>query len=99
MAKRKGRKVAAGEQLVIEGTGPEKNTAVHDRAVQYARARDARMAAGEDEKAAHNGLLEAMDKANLTHYEYGDMVVHIDSSRKCKVKTEPKAGGDEDGED
>ncbi len=100
MAKaRKGRKVAAGEQMVIPGTGPEMNKAVHERAIQYARCRDARQAAGEDEKAAHNGLLEAMDKANLTTYQYGDMIVNIDSSRKCKVKTEPKAAADEGDDD
>lgn len=93
---RKGRKVTNGTQAVIEGTGPEMNKPVHEAALHYARERDARMAAGEDEKAAKVALIEKMNKAGLTHYEYGDLIVHIDSAQNVKVKTQAAQTGDDE---
>ena len=90
------------EQEYLPGTAPEKNDRVHRAARRYVKLRDARMAANEEEKAAHTSLLETMIEERLESYEYGDLSVHIDSTRKCKVKLEAKSpsdNGDGKGED
>lgn len=90
MAKRK------GEQQYMPGTAPVKNAKVHAAAVNYAEYRDARMAAGRDEKEAHETLMLAMSDAGLTSYEFGDVRVDVNESRKCKVKIAGSAPSDDD---
>jgi hypothetical protein len=83
------------DQPEIPGTETPKNQKVHNAAVRYAKRRDERMKANEEEKAAHTTLLEIMDKEGITSYRYKDVEVHIDASRKAKVKIEGQAAPEE----
>ena len=87
------------DQPEIPGTETPKNQKVHNACVRYADRRDERMTASVEEKSAHNTLLEIMDQEGITSYKYKDVEVHIDSSRKAKVKiegrTSPAEGGEE----
>lgn len=74
-----------GEQEFIPGTEPEKNDRIHKAAKRYAKLRDARQAAGKEEKDSHDTLLATMTEENVSHYTYGDIDVAIDNRRKCKV--------------
>ena len=98
MARKRSR--TAAEQEYLPGTAPEKNDRVHRAARRYAKLRDARMDANEQEKSAHTTLLETMIEEHLESYEYGDVSVHIDSTRKCKVAIQAKSPSDNgDGEE
>ena len=98
MARKRSR--TGAEQEYLPGTAPEKNDRVHRAARRYAKLRDARMDANEQEKSAHTTLLETMIEEQLESYEYGDVSVHIDSTRKCKVAIQAKSPSDNgDGEE
>lgn len=84
-----------GKQTYIEGMEPEVNKAVEEAAENYVEARDARMAANEDEKEKHNTLLMHMDKAGITTYKRGELTVTIDATRKAKVKKEVASDDDD----
>lgn len=84
------------EQGFIPGLEPKKNAKVHAAAKRYAARRDERMAANEEEKAAHNTLLETMIAENVDSYVYGDVECHIDATKKVKVKIESKSGDGEE---
>lgn len=92
----KGRRAANGVQGHIEGTEPEKIPGVHEAAIKYEKARDKRMDLTEDEKAAKTQLIAEMNKANITTYTYGDLVVNIDQSQNVKVKREAKANPEDE---
>lgn len=88
------------ETLPIPGMEPVRNEKVHRSAKRYAKLRDARMAANEGEKAAHNNLLTLMIAEGLTSYRYGDVEIFVDSTQKCKVKVggdDSKKKGEDDG--
>ena len=74
----------------MPGQEPVKNDRVHRAAKRYAKLRDERMAANEEEKAAHNTLLGIMKEEGLEVYEYGDLMVAIDAQEKVKVRFAPK---------
>lgn len=74
------------DQPQIPGTETPKNQKVHNAAVRYAKRRDERMAANEEEKAAHEALLTIMHTEGLTSYTYRGLEVHLDTSEKAKVK-------------
>ena len=78
------------EQQHLPGQEPVKNDRVHRAAKRYAKLRDERMAANEEEKAAHNTLLGIMKEEGLEVYEYGDLTVAIDAQEKCKVRFAPR---------
>ena len=80
-------------QEFLPGQEPKKNNRVHKAALRYAELRDARIAANEEEKDAHDTLLHTMLEEGLESYEYGDLKVFIDNKRKCKVSTKVEANG------
>ncbi len=63
----------------------EKNERIHRAAKSYAKFRDARMAANETEKEAHEKLLEVMKEEGMDHYSYADVDVMLGHTEKCKV--------------
>ena len=75
---------------------PVKNKKIHPKALRYVDVRDARIAANKEEKEAHNTLLAAMLEEGLEDYEYGELKVHVDNKRKCKVTTEASTNGEDD---
>lgn len=85
---RRGRKKTVADQPQIPGTETPKNEKVHKAAIRYADRRDERIAANVEEKAAHTSLLEIMDQQGVTSYTYRGIEVHIDATRKAKVKIE-----------
>lgn len=89
MAKHKPRE----DQANIPGAGDEKNERVHRAAKQYAKLRDARIAANETEKDAHDKLMEVMGEEGLDSYSYGDVDVTVTNKRKAKVVVGGKDGG------
>lgn len=88
-----------GEQEFIPGLAPKKVPKVHAAALRYADERDKRMAANKEEKEAQQFLLDKMQEAGLEIYEYGDVKVYLDSTRKAKVKVGNRADGEEGGEE
>ncbi len=85
-------------QDFLPGTAPVKNKKVHPKALRYVEMRDTRIAANKEEADAHDNLLHAMLEEGLEVYEYGDLRVDISNSKKCKVKVEPKASPEANGE-
>jgi hypothetical protein len=77
-------------QDYLPGTEPVKNKKVHPKALHYAAMRDDRIAANVAEKEAHDTLLAAMLEEGLEDYQYGDLKVHVDNKKKCKVSTTPE---------
>lgn len=75
-------KQAREDQGYIPSIAPEKNDKVHAAAKRYAKLRDARIAAGKEEKASHDTLLGTM-------VEQG-----IDATKKCKVSIGGEAAKD-----
>jgi hypothetical protein len=92
-------KKTVADQPQIPGTETPHNKKVHAAAVRYADRRDERIAANVEEKDAHKSLLEIMDAAGISSYVYNGLEIHIDQSRKAKVKiegrTSPAEGSDE----
>ena len=86
-----------GGQEHLPGTEPmPKNEKIHRLAKRCkAASKEWSKAAGEH-KGLKEMLIEAMQEAGLDHYEYGDVSVHVDTSRKLKVKI---ANDDEDADD
>ncbi len=82
------------EFLPAEGMAPVRNPKIHKKALAYATRRDARIAANKEEKDAHDTLLAAMLEEGIEDYVYGDLKVHVDLHRKCKVSSEPEGNGD-----
>ena len=78
-------------QEFLPGHEPAKNLKVHQAALHYAEKRDERIALNAEEKEAHDTLLFTMLEEGLTAYEYGDLKVHIDEKKKCKVSTKPES--------
>lgn len=74
------------DQPEIPGTETPKNQKVHNAAVRYAKRRDERMAANEEEKAAQDTLVRIMHEEGLTSYCYKGLEVHVDTTKKAKVK-------------
>lgn len=87
MAKKRGRSVANGEQEVIPELAPEKIPEIHTAAKRYAKVRDQRSALSTEEKEARDHLKDVMEKHELANYEYGDLVVTIDTKKKAVVKS------------
>lgn len=81
-----------GDQPSLPDADDVKNPKVHRAALRYIRERDERMEKTEQEKEAHNALLDVMIQEGLESYKYGDLSVSIDLTRKCKVKRESAAG-------
>lgn len=80
------------DQPGLDGIADEKNPKVESAAKSYVRFRDARQEATEDETAAHNALIAAMDEAGITTYEHGGIVIVInEGDRKAKVKVADKS--------
>lgn len=80
-----------GQQTHIPGVGPEKNEAIHELAVDYVRARDARMDMLKQEVELKGRLTDAMHSEKLKAYEFDDIAVSLTSKEDLKVK---KAGRD-----
>lgn len=70
----------------LPGMAPKKNKKVHPKAELYASHRDARIAAGKEEKEAKTDLVETMCEEGLEVYEYGDLRVDLTNKRDVKVK-------------
>lgn len=81
---KRGRK--KGEQLHLPGTAPEKNPKVHNLALDYVRARDARMDLGKEESKLKTRLLDMMHEEKLKGYEYDDVCVILTAKEDLKVK-------------
>lgn len=84
--KAKGRSVANGEQTLIKEIAPKKIPDIHIAAKRYAKVRDQRSALSVEEKAARDHLKNIMEEHELVNYEYGDLVVCIDTTCKAVVK-------------
>lgn len=99
MAKRKvlqGGEPLPGGQEHLPGAEPmEKNPKIHNLARRVKAASKEWSVAAEEHKGLKESLKEAMIEAGLDHYEYGDVKVDMDTSRKIKVKI---ANDDEDDE-
>lgn len=95
-------KQAREDQSYIPGTAPEKNDKVHAAAKRYAKLRDARIAANKEEKDSHDTLLGTMVEQGIDVYDFKDVHVAIDATKKCKVQiggeSAPKAEGNGDEE-
>jgi hypothetical protein len=85
----------ADDQPSLNGMEDVKNPRVHRAALRYVRERDKRMTMTQEEKAAHNSLLDIMKQEGLTSYKYGDLEVNIDSTEKVKVKKASAEGAAE----
>lgn len=86
-------------QEYLPGQEPLKNARVHAAALRYIQLRDERIAAGKEEHDAHQTLLLAMVGEGLDHYDYGELHVAIDSTKKCKCRIEAeKPQPEENGE-
>lgn len=85
------------EQGVIhDDFKPVKNKRVHAAAKRYYALMLDRKAAGEDEKAAHDTLLNCMMEEGLEHYEYQGLTVDLDTKKKCAVKMAGESNGDDE---
>lgn len=70
----------------LPGMEDVKDTEVHNAAIRYWERMQERKEAGEEEVAAQESLIQIMDRKGMTSYRYKDVEVHIDSTRKAKVK-------------
>ena len=86
------------DQPGIDGLGDPYNAVVSAAAKRYAKRRDERMAANEEEKSAHETLLDKMKEAGLTSYCYKGLEVHLDTTEKAKVKLASDKSAADDGE-
>lgn len=83
----KGGEPLPGGQEHLPGAEPmPKNNKIHLLARRCRAASKAWSAASKEHKGLKENLIEAMIEAKLEHYEYGDVTVHLDTSRKLKVK-------------
>lgn len=81
-----GEPLPGGQEHLPEMAPMPKNKKIHDLARRCkAASKEWSKAAGEH-KGIKEMLTEAMIEAGLDHYEYGDVTVHLDTSRKLKVK-------------
>ena len=98
MARRKvlqGGEDLPGGQEHLPGAEPmPKNEKIHRLARRVKAASKAWSKASGEHKELKDMLIEAMIEEGLEHYEYGDVKVDMDTSRKLKVKI----GNDEDEE-
>lgn len=90
---------AREDQQYIDGIGPTKNNRVHAAAKRYATLRDARIAANKEEKESHDTLLGTMMEEGLEVYDFKDVHVAIDATKKCKVSIGGEAIKDKNGEE
>lgn len=89
------RKVDDQEQL--PGLEDQKDKEVHAAAVRYWERMQERKAAGDEEKAAKDSLVLVMTRKGLTHYKYGEIEVHLDTTTSPKVRrTTPGEEGDDE---
>lgn len=84
------------DQPGIDGIADEKNNRVHSAAKHYAKMRDARMAAGDVEKAAKDKLLDIMKEEGIETYSYGDVDVCTTVTEGVKVTIGKKVVKGED---
>jgi len=83
----KGGEPLPGGQEHIPGLEPmPKNEKIHRLAKRCKAASKEWSKAAQGHKDLKEQLTEAMIEAGLDHYEYGDVTVHLDTSRKLKVK-------------
>lgn len=85
MAKKKPPAPTRDDQQYMPGMEPVKNNKVDAAARRYARLRDARMAAGKEEKDAHTNLLDVMTSEGIDSYDFKGLHVAIDATKKVKV--------------
>lgn len=79
-------KVDPGEQLQFPGTETERNEKVHRAAVRLFEERAVRLQANKDEKTAEQNLIRIMEEEGIESYQYKNITVHIDLTKKAKVK-------------
>lgn len=83
----KGGEPVLGGQEHIEGMEPMPKNEKISRLAR--RTKSASLAASRS-KSEHEGLkeqlIDAMTEAELEHYHYGDVTVHVDTSRKLKIE-------------
>jgi hypothetical protein len=83
----KGGEPLPGGQEHLPGAEPmPKNEKIHRLARRCKDASKAWSAAAGEHKGLKEMLIEAMIEAKLDHYQYGDVDVQVDTSRKLKVK-------------
>lgn len=83
----KGGEPLPGGQEHLPGAEPmEKNPRIHNLARRVKAASKEWSAAAEEHKGLKQSLIEAMIEEGLEHYEYGDVKVDMDTSRKLKVR-------------
>lgn len=75
---------------------PVKNARVNKAAKRYYGLILERKTAGDEEKAAHDTLLNAMMEEGLEFYEYQDLKVAIDTKKKCSVKVQGEGNGEDE---
>lgn len=78
---------------------PVENARVHKAAKRYYDAIKERMALTEEEKEAHDTLLNTMMEEGIEHYVYQGLEAHVNTSKKCKVKVQSdkvEKGGEEE---
>ncbi len=84
------KKKSVAEQQDLPGTEefkPKRDKAIHEAAEKYAVARDARMAATEEEVKCKQFLIELMQKKDVTEYRFGNVEVElVPSEIKLKVR-------------
>jgi hypothetical protein len=77
---------------------PKKNARIHKAAKRYYGLMLERKAAGDEEKASHDTLLNIMLEEGVDSYEYQDLKVAVDTSKKCKVKLQGEGSAESNGE-
>ena len=65
--------------------GPVRHPVIHPKAIEYVRLRNARMAAGREEKEAHTDLLNTMLEEGVQVYQYGGVTVNVQNNPKVKA--------------
>ena len=86
MAKKKPEPLPGGQEHLPGAEPMAKNKKIHDLARRCKAASKEWSAAAAEHKNIKEMLIEAMIEAKLDRYSYGDIEVHLDTSRKLKVK-------------
>jgi hypothetical protein len=98
MARKRTEEPEMEQEVLHPDFKPVKNQRVHKAAKRYYSEMLARKSAGEEEKAAHDTLLNIMLEEGLDFYEYQDLKVAVDTSKKCKVKLQGEGSAESNGE-
>jgi len=99
MARKKSDEPEVEQGYIDPDFKPVKNARVHKAAKRYYSLMLERKAAGEEEKASHDTLLNIMMEEGLDFYEYQDLKVAVDTSKKCKVKLQGEGSAESNGEE